>query len=404
MRIVITLMTLVFLPSIFGFNEIPTDMPSVPMLPDRAAMSVVERAFFEEYSQWIAEKLDRSNMPGSAIAIVKNGETVMLQGFGKRDSRDDRAIDTETTFRVGSLSKGFTGLLVGRLCEMGLMDLDDRVKDYIPEFSLRDSAQTSRVTVGHLLSHSIGIQRHAYTDLLELGFSRARILKAMSSLPTIGAEGKYYGYQNFAFALIEDIIERKTGVTYTDWLQELILDPAGMNSASYTYEAMTNGSNIALPHVQTKNGRYIPLRINKKYYNAVSAGGINASVRDMANWLNVLTGNRPDIAGFDVLDLIAQPYVDINHKKEIGYRWSPKFRHSYGLGWRVLTSDHHQVMYHAGSVNNYRAEIAVDLDNQLGICILFSNLYPNTGNLIPEFLEKYWTFWLNYQLSLAETS
>ena len=92
-------------------------------------------------------------------------------------------------------------------------------------------------------------------------------------------------------------------------------DPANMDHASCTLEGLKRYDNIAFPHQYwRKRGYYVPIRLNEKYYNAVSAGGVNASIADMAHYMQILLGNRPDIASDDVLGKVFEPSVEIRNR------------------------------------------------------------------------------------------
>ncbi|MCB0689280.1 MAG: beta-lactamase family protein [Saprospiraceae bacterium] len=354
-----------------------------------ATTSADDWEFIAQFEEDFQRKLKISGCPGAAVAIVKNDQVLYLKGFGVQKNGHNDLVDTETLFRVGSLSKGFAGLLTSQLVEDGYLNWDDKVKDILPEFDLKDHAQANRITIQHLLSHSTGIQRHAYTDLTERGLKFERIIPSFSKLNVYGKEGEYYAYQNTAFSFIEEIIKRKTGKEYNEWLREKIFKPARMEQASMDYKSIKKSDNVALPHVFDRRHRCVSTRLNKKYYNAVSAGGVNASISDMANWLRVLLGNRQDMVKQSSLDFIFSPLVK-NPQQHSFYGWGGVKSNYYGIGWRVVNWPDHSLVFHSGSVNGYHSDIAIDRKNKIGICILYSTNDRYADLVIPDFFRDYY--------------
>ncbi|NND34310.1 MAG: beta-lactamase family protein [Saprospiraceae bacterium] len=401
MKKVSSMLMLVLLPA-FGIFYPGNPNQSPQPESSSSSLSPADVEFLDEFEADFLKKLHISGCPGAAVTIVRNGQVIYSRGFGKRRHGARDLVDTKTVFRIGSLSKGFAGLLTSKMVEDKTLSWDDKVRTYIPEFNLRDQQQADRISIRHLLSHSTGLQRHAYTDLIELGRDLTYILPEFSRLRVYGKEGEYYAYQNTAFSMIEEIMYRKTGVDYNTLLSERIFKPAGMHYASTTYDDLVYADNVAYPHVWNRNNRCIPIRLNKKYYNAVSAGGINASIDDMAAWLKVLLGNRPDIIGSEHLDHIFEPVVKNNNKAGF-HGWKGVKETHYGIGWRIVNWEDKSIVYHGGSVNGFRSEIAIDRKNNIGICVLFNSNNRYAGKVIPEFIQNYETF-LKNQDDLDEKS
>lgn len=319
---------------------------------------------------------------GAAVVIVKDDRVIYQKGFGKKNEHQDTKVDTNTVFRLGSVSKNFASILAGTLVEEGVFNWEDRVKKYVPSFTLDNLAQAKRIEIQHLLSHSTGLPRHTYTNLIEAGIPIEQVIPQLDDAKVIAEEGKLFAYQNAAYAVIESVIENTTERAFTDLLQTKLLSPLGMDNTSYTFESIDNQENKAVPH----NYNATPVAISKKYYNAVSAGGINASIADMGKWLLLLLGNEPDLIKAETLADIYQPRVDCNCKRY--YRnWEAVDTSYYGMGWRVLDYHEHPMVYHGGLVNNYRSEIALDLETRTGICVLFNSKNELASKVIPMFFD-----------------
>ncbi|MBK8500942.1 MAG: beta-lactamase family protein [Saprospiraceae bacterium] len=350
--------------------------------------------FFQQFDEDFDRRLNIAGCPGAAVAVVKNDQIIFLRGYGKQKYGRKDEVNTETIFRIGSLSKGFAGLLTSKLVSEGFLTWEDKVQDIIPEFDLKNHDQAKRINIQHLMSHSTGLQRHAYTDLTESGLPVDKIIPVFKNLNDYGREGQYYAYQNSAFSMIEEIIRQKTGKSYNDLLYEKIFLPAQMEHVSTDYHEISSSDNVALPHVLNYKNQCIPVRLNKKYYNAVSAGGVNASIKDMASWLRILLGNRPDIIAPESLEFIFSPHVK-NPDRRAFYGWGGVENNYYGIGWRIVNWPDHSIVYHGGSVNGYRSEIAIDRKNNIGICVLFSSNNSYANQVIPDFFRDYNSFFDN---------
>lgn len=341
---------------------------------------------FESYFE---SKLQSTKCPGAAVVIVKDSTIVFMKGFGVRDTRTSEPVDEHTVFRIGSLSKGFSGVLASKLIDQGHFNWDDKVVATVPEFTLQDKEQAERITIKNILSHTTGLGKHSYTNLIEDRVALHDIIPKFAPLKTYGKEGEFYAYQNAAFAMIEKVIEAETGDTYPESLESEIFQPIGMVDASATYEGMLTAENVALPHRYYRSkGTYLPLKINKKYYNAPSAGGINASISDMGEWLKMLLGNRPDVISDQALDSAFHPAVKIYERRSYR-RWEGFKEAYYSMGWRVLRHDDRDILYHGGYVNDYVSQIALDRESKIGICVLYNAINSGANKVIPEFLTRY---------------
>ena len=349
--------------------------------------------FFRNFEADFREKLQATGCPGAAVVVVKDSSILYMNGFGVKTAYTDDSVDVNTVFRLGSLSKGFAGILAGKLVEDGYFNWDDPVVQTVPDFRLKDTLHTQRLTIKHLLSHSTGLARHAYTNLTESGMKLPDILPFFGNLPVYGREGEYFGYQNAAFSLIEEVVKQETGREFGDLLSSEILEPAGMINTFTTYDQLMAYSNLAQPHARNyRTLKFQPVRISDKYFNAVSAGGVNASISDMGNWLKVLLGHRPEVVSEETLDYVFSPLVKTSHKKRYYDRWEGVKDSYYGIGWRVLDYGDRMLIYHGGYVNYFASQIAIDRESGIGICVLFNAPNSYTSKVIPEFFSEYRLF------------
>lgn len=345
--------------------------------------------YLEEFERTFEEGLIEEQIPGAAVAIVKDGRVVFQKGFGVKERGTSDLVDEHTVFRLGSVSKGFASVLTGLFVEEGVVNWDDPVSYYLEDFRLNDPEQSDRVQIKHLLSHTSGLPRHAYTNLVEDGLSLDQILPRLEQVPLISRVGEQHSYQNVAYSAIEKILETQTKTDINTLLREKLFEPLAMDYSSANYDGISYSGNTALPHMLRSRSRgRVPVPINEKYYNAVSSGGINASASDMGKWLLLLTGNHPEVISKRTLEDIFDPFVTIRNRRYSRY-WNGVNESHYGMGWRVLDNHGQKIVYHGGYVNGYRSEIAFAPEDGVGICILINthSSYPLT--VIPDFFNHF---------------
>jgi beta-lactamase class C len=345
--------------------------------------------FLDKFSADFEEGLKNQRIPGGAVVIVKEGRVIFQQGFGVKESGKTEQVDEHTVFRLGSVSKGFASVLTGVLVDEALISWDKPVSGYLVDFKLNDPEQTDRVQVKHILSHTSGLPRHAYTNLVEDGLSLDRIIPRLERVPLIAKEGEQLAYQNAAYSVIEKVLEAQTELDFDSLLQQKLFEPLGMINSSANYDSIRYSENKAYPHVwySRAKGR-VPVKISKKYYNAISSGGINASASDMGQWLRLLTGYYPEIISEETLNEIFEPIATINNKRFSRY-WDGVNKSHYGMGWRILDNEGQKIVYHGGYVNGYRSEIAFDPDNGIGICVLINANSSYPLQVIPGLFEHF---------------
>lgn len=346
------------------------------------------RALLAEYDRYFADTLAAAHVPGAAVVIVRDSTVVFQRGYGLRRMGRPDSVDANTVFRIGSLSKGFAGVLTGMLVHEDILHWDDRIVRYVPEFALSSPKNTAQVQLTHLLAHTTGLPYHAYTNLIEAGYDLRTIAAKFAKLPLNGAPGQVFTYQNAAFALVGEAMQAATGKTYAELLSQKIFGPAGMRHASADWESMQRNPNIAYPHAHTRMG-LAPATITKRYYNAAPAGGVNASAADMGQWLVMLLGHRPEVVSRETLDEVFRPVVKTNGERRYFRRWGMPLEPHYGMGWRILTHETDTIVYHGGSVNDFRSEIALDRRDGIGICVLFNTTTPLANACVPAFWERY---------------
>lgn len=338
--------------------------------------------------QYIRQRLDSCQCPGAAITIITDSTTRLLKGYGKRSLLGSERVDSFTVFRLASVSKNFGGLLMTLMMQRGIIHADEPVQKYIPEFGVKQDDYSSQITIGHILSHSASLPYHSYTNLVESGMSLDQIIPFFKDISLNSPPGTEYAYQNASFALLEIILQRATGIPFDSLLTETFCKPLGMQDLSCTYDSLVQNADHASPHNYRQIcSCYVADQITDKYYNTISAGGINASITDMNKWLHMLMGNKPDILPPAVLDTFFTPRILTSRDRRYYNYWPNVQDTYYAYGMRILDCGDHSIYYHGGFANNFRSEIAIDPNHKIGIVALFNSTCCLADEIVPSVME-----------------
>ncbi len=337
-----------------------------------------------EFEGFIKTALANRQAPGAAVAVVKDTSIIFLKGYGLRNTRKSDSVDTHTIFRLGSVSKSVTATLASVLVKEGLLHWDDPVIKYLPDFKLKSEEATRRLTLRHLLSHTIGLPYHAFTIMVEDHAPFDTLVDHLKDLDLIGKPGEIYSYQNVGFSLIGKVIEKATGKKLEEVFMDKLFRPLGMTGASASYEKIMQRNNVAMPHYLTK-----PDRISSTYYSVAPAGGINASIQDMGLWLKALMGSNPRVLSPHELNEIFRPQIKAIARNHNFWQWKRVRQSYYGLGWRIITFNTDTIYYHGGFVNNYRCEVAVNQRKKIAIALLVNSPGRLADQGVPQFFKIY---------------
>ena len=354
------------------------------------------RLFVNHYEQWLSNRLKEEGVPGAAMAIVKKGVTAKISTHGQRDLITSKAVDKHTVFRVASLSKGFTGLLATTMAQDSLVEWDAPLCKWLPEVQFKTCDYSERLQLQHLLTHTTGLPRHTYSNLLNMGRSYQNILSLLPLVEPAHPVGTYHSYQNVTFNLAGDMLAAAAGTSFEQLITDNIFRPIGMSDASVTFEAMKTHPNHALPCRRTASG-YAPDRLEPDYYAVPAAAGVNASIYDMAKYLKLAMGYYPEVADSTALQQAYQPLIPIPAANYMLREWRPLKAAHYGMGWRIVEKEGYTVITHSGYVNGYRAEIAFCLEEEIGIVILSNAPNSTVGQSAPAFFRRYFQQYLNDQ-------
>ena len=251
-------------------------------------------ALLVELDAKIRSGMRKYGIPGVALGMIHNG-TSHIKGFGVTNVDYPTPVDGDTLFRIGSNTKTVTGTAVMRLVEKGKLDLDARVREYLPEFATSQPSVARRVTLRQLLNHSAGWLGEYYADKGRGDDALARYVRGMERLPQLAPLGEAFAYNNAAIVLAGRVIEAATGSTYEDAVRELVLDPLGMDHSRFFSDEIV-GFNVAAPHNIVDGEPEVDTSFWPVPRTLHPTGGLISSVRDLLRYarFHLGDGTAPD--------------------------------------------------------------------------------------------------------------
>ena len=317
------------------------------------------KAALDAYSHWLDIVAQRNEVAGLATAVVVNNKVAFERTIGYADADTQEPITPTTVFRLASLSKAFATAITGLLIEDGRFNWNTKLADALPFFQLKDAQASGAVTVRDILGQRLGLPHNTYDQMLEDNVPYEELVRKLDEVNLTCDVGQCYGYQNVAFSLIGDLIYAETGDFFYHQVDKRIFFPLGMTTASYGREALESSKSWARPHRPHGAHAWESFDPKEAYYRVAPAAGVNASLRDMEQWLIAQMGGRLDVLSQPLLDELHAPGVSTpNEERATPWRHARVTAASYALGWRVFTYAGETMIFHAGAVEGYRTMIA----------------------------------------------
>lgn len=367
------------------------ELPAVVIpVADARAVSHDAAGIAREFDRWLDGVEGSSDVAGLAAAIIKDDKVLLERGIGYADANTRERISGDTVFRLASLSKAFAATLAGILVERNQLHWDTRVADVLPAFMLNDVASAQKLTVRDILSHRVGLPHNTYDNLLEQDEPYQVLVGRLSEVPLTCPVGDCYGYQNIAFSLIGDVTYAATGDFYYHQVEKRIFHPLGMNTATYGREALEGSKSWARPHHRFGANGWAPFAPKENYYHVAPAAGVNASIRDMEQWLIAQMGGRPNVLSPQLLETLHKPLVETAREKRASpWRRGRLFDAQYALGWRIYDYAGTTLVFHAGAVQGYRAIIAFLPKYRFGAVMMWNCESAVPMGLMPMLIDRY---------------
>lgn len=343
---------------------------------EAAILTNIDRYFEQVHADW--------GIPGMAISIVKDGRLVYARGIGVRDlDHPELPVDEHTHFKIASVSKAFTPVLVAQLVDEGKVDWSTRVRDILPEFRLKDSVASELITVKDLFQHCSGLKAGQGSNLPRLGYGRDAILTVLPYLEPEYPFRSGYAYQTFFYAVNALLVERLTGMSWEEAVRTRIFEPLGMTETTTGAEGLMACENRAQSHdAKVRDGRVVatPIPYGEQPLNRLTvisaSGGIISTVTDMAKWLqfHLSNGLMPDSTR-----LVSEAQMRKVHRGENPQSQTDSVLTVYGYGWHVEYGPKGKLYWHTGSGFGHTDICFWRPDLQLG-CMISCNADGLTGS------------------------
>jgi CubicO group peptidase (beta-lactamase class C family) len=351
-----------------------------------------QRTSVQEFDAFIAETQTEWPVPGLAVIIVKDGETVLAKGYGVTELGGADPVDEHTLFAIASNSKAFTSAALAMLVEEGKLGWNDRVQDHLPYFQLYDEYVSAEMRIRDLLSHRSGLGTFS-GDLLWYGtdYTAEEVVRRTRFVPQAGPFRASYGYSNLMFIAAGEVVAAVSGMSWQDFVENRILEPLGMDRTVTSTSDLGSTENVATPHKNRTDG-IVPI----EWYNwdaMAAAGGIISSVSDMGRWME-LRLNHGESDGVKLFDEDSSWEMWTVHTPlgvSANARRSQPSTHlrGYGLGWSLNDFQGRLVASHGGGYDGMFSRVVLVPEENLGIAVLTNSMTSVATAISNTILDAY---------------
>lgn len=340
---------------------------------------------YSRYIQSLDSLLETSmkawEIPGMAVAIVKDDSVIFAKGYGVRNIEKDGKVDANTVFGIASNTKAFTTASLATLVDEGKIDWDDKVVKYLPYFEMYDPYVTNDMTIRDLLCHRSGFKTFS-GDLLwhSTVYSREDIIRRVKFLTPEYGFRSHYGYSNLMFLTAGEIIPAVTGISYDEYLKTRFFTPLGMNNTCTSIRDFSGIENLAQPHIKHE-GKTIRIKYIS-WDNIAPAGAVNSSVMDMTKWIKMQL-NQGTYKGKVYFSPDAQkemwtPFITEKLSRTDEFLFPTKHFDLYGLGWSLFDYHGRKIVNHSGGLDGMVSQVVLAPEEKLGFIVL-----TNSNNYLP---------------------
>lgn len=332
--------------------------------------------FAQDKAKQIDELITKYNQYGQfngSALVAENGKVIFKKGFGSANMEWNIPNQTDTKFRLGSISKQFTAFLIVKLAEEGKIKLDVPITTYLPDYP---KATGDIITIHHLLTHTSGIPNYTsfpnfFKDKSRNPYTPEEFVKTFSNLPLEFKPGEKFNYSNSGYFLLGYIIEKISGKTYEQYLQQTIFTPLKMSNSGYDHSDIILKNRAAGYEKKGKkisNSSYIDMSI------PYAAGSLYSTVEDLYLWDQALYTNQ--LLSSKSMESIFSSYIKAG-------------KGSYGYGWFIEEADNGaigklKVIEHGGGINGFNT-IIYRMPKDKNLIVLLNN---TGGTILTEMSES----------------
>ena len=359
---------------------LPRVLVAALILAAGARFTAARSALPSDLDAYAGRVLKEFEVPGMAIAVVKDGRVVVARGYGVRELGKSPPVDAGTLFGIASNTKAFTSALLAMLVDEGKIAWDDPVIKYLAGFQMHDPWVTREITIRDLLTHRSGL-RTGEGDLMSFPpttFSREEIVRRIRFLEPVTSFRSRFAYENTLYLVAGEVVHAVTGRTWDECVKERIFAPLGMTRSNTSVTALRSGDDVATPHHRLDG------RVKATAYfnldNVAPAGAINSCAAEMAKWMiALLNGGVIRNGGASERRLFSerqsremwspQTTVPIEDLPRELASLRPSFL-AYGLGWFLKDYRGHKIVLHPGGLTGMVSRVTLVPEQKVGIVVL----------------------------------
>ena len=314
-------------------------------------------------------------IPGAAVAIVQDDRVVFVQGYGTKELGKNDPVTPDTLFQIASTSKAFTSTALAMLATEKKLSWDDPVRQHLEYFRLNDYCADSQVTIRDILSHRTGLRRH--DELWDNSpLTREDVVRRIGHVDLTKPFRTAYQYQNIMFIAGGEIVTRKSGTPWEDFVRTRIFKPLGMTRTVISDADWSAATDRAVGYsYDWKTGRVYQQRPIDT--TTIGAGGaIKSSARDMANWVRFQLANgeveHRQLVDPTILEETKTPQTVV--RMENLTRDSNPESHvmAYGMGWVIQDYRGELLVSHAGALNGFRTHVDLLPERKSGFVVMIN--------------------------------
>ncbi len=338
-----------------------------------------------EVDKLVENAMTKFNVAGVAVGIVKDGKIIHEKGYGVKSVDTKQPVDKDTDFEIASNSKAFTTTALSILVDEGKLSWKDKVRKYIPEFTMYNDYVTNNFLIEDLLTHRSGLGLGA-GDLMFFpdgsDFTMKDVLTNFQYFEPVSAFRTKFDYDNLLYLVAGEVIKRVSGMSWEDFVKSRILVPLQMDNTYSSLSQIKDRRNLAIPH-STVTG---PIRTIPVYQDMVNgaAAGIISNVNDLSNWMLVhlnkgTYGNNLENRLFSEASQREMWKLHTITDASQNPRYNTHFA-GYGLGWFLNDAKGNLVVSHTGGLPGMLSKTIMIPDLNLGIVVL-TNTEPGGSAL-----------------------
>jgi CubicO group peptidase (beta-lactamase class C family) len=321
---------------------------------------------------------EKHGVPGASLAVLADGDVrSVASGLVNMDTGVETTADS--LFQIGSITKVWTGTVVMKLVEEGLVELDAPVRRYLPDFRVADESVAESVTIRHLLTHTSGIDGDHFADTGRGDDALARYVESCAELPQVHPLGATMSYCNTGFSILGRVVEVVTDGTWDEAIRTRLSEPLGLAHTATLPEDVLR-FRAAIGHIEPPGHERSTAPMWGLPRSAGPAGGVCSSATDLLGFAALHLGDGTSPTGErllreDSLAAMREPFVVV--PSGIG-----SFADRWGLGWSIHEWSGRQVVGHDGGTIGQTAFLRVV--PEAGVAVA---LFTNGGNAMPLFRE-----------------